>query len=145
MLPLHKVKRLIKSENTVKAVSGEAGYGIARATVHHLLQHRYIISFEPAGCTAGDSIGTSVLQELLLEQLLQRAYQNMIAENRASIEYEDIGGFSPMHCLLPIALLFAVPDVAAWISQPGCCAASAVNKWPATDFLKGSHLTSMDD
>ena len=107
------------------------------AHIHHLL--------DPAGCIAGNRICTSVVQELLLEQLLQRAYQNMIAENRASIEYEDIGGFSGLHCLLPVALLFAVPDVAASNSQSGCCAASAVNKWPATDFLKGSLLRRMVD
>ena len=33
ILPMHKVKRLIKSENSVKAVSGEASFAIAKATV----------------------------------------------------------------------------------------------------------------
>ncbi len=33
ILPMHKVKRLIKSESSVKAVSGEASFAIARATV----------------------------------------------------------------------------------------------------------------
>ena len=37
ILPLHKVKKLIKSENSVKAVSGEASFAIARATVNQLL------------------------------------------------------------------------------------------------------------
>lgn len=60
ILPLHKVKKLIKSENSVKAVSGEASFAIARAT------------------------------ELLVEQLVVKAYKKTETENRDLIEYEDI-------------------------------------------------------
>lgn len=60
ILPLHKVKKLIKSENSVKAVSGEASFAIARAT------------------------------ELLVEQLVVKAYQKMEAESRDMIAYDDV-------------------------------------------------------
>ena len=86
------------------------------------------------------------MQELLVEHLVERAYQRMIAERRDSIHYDDVGKscdlialhLAAIHfdmTLLGLIFVLAGPHICA------CNAATAVSKWPATDFLRGGILS----
>ncbi|KAK9813283.1 hypothetical protein WJX72_011874 [[Myrmecia] bisecta] len=60
LLPLARVRRIIKADSEVKAVSMEASYAVARAT------------------------------ELLLEEMVKRTVDTMNKENRRSLLYNDV-------------------------------------------------------
>ncbi|KAK9821887.1 hypothetical protein WJX74_009526 [Apatococcus lobatus] len=62
ILPIGRVKRIIKMESDVKAVSAEASYAVARAT------------------------------ELLLDELVARSATGMLQEGRKTLLYKDVAG-----------------------------------------------------
>ncbi|KAK9917452.1 hypothetical protein WJX75_004494 [Coccomyxa subellipsoidea] len=61
VLPLNRIKRLMKEEADVKAVAADASYAAARAT------------------------------EFLIEAMADRAFQLTLTENRDTISYGDVG------------------------------------------------------
>ena len=78
------------------------------------------------------------VQELLIEHLVERAYQRMLAERRDSIHYDDVGescNLVAFACSLTTSHDLAESEVCAFN------AATAVSKWPATDFLRGEFLS----
>ena len=101
VLPLARIKRIIKSEGDVKAVSSEASFAVARAAVSPSfsimpLQMSVVLLFLQnmlwlRTCNSPLPMRISCRQELLLEELARRANVQMQSQHRSTLQYKDVG------------------------------------------------------
>ena len=89
MLPLARIKRIIKSEGDVKAVSSEASFAVARAAVSIRLPFNLSVPNMLMICMY--AITLAALQELLLEELARRANVQMQSQHRSTLQYKVVG------------------------------------------------------
>lgn len=94
VLPLARIKRIIKSEGDVKAVSSEASFAVARAAVSSATPRLSFVSLLTPGSMLIDVMPGKTfptLQELLLEELARRANIQMQSQHRSTLQYKDVG------------------------------------------------------
>lgn len=101
-LPITRVKRIIKQDGEVKAVSTDANYAIAKAAVSFGLLAHAASDPQPASAIMQSrslqmllSLGPSPTpQEMLLDKLVQGAADKTMCSDRKLLSYSDVGALS---------------------------------------------------
>ena len=88
MLPVARVKGMIKEQMEVKSISTEACFAVTKATVRPAAVSAIIASRRSP--TASHRL-TAPPQELLLESMTARAARRMLSESREELSYDDVG------------------------------------------------------
>ena len=93
------IKNIVKDDVEVKSIATEACFTVSRAMVRRNIALMFIVRFRELSCSFSlcfsmvlprvDAV--DFLQELFIEDMVQKGTQSMLEEDRDTLDYKDIG------------------------------------------------------